>query len=197
MHIWEFNSGSFPASLCVSSPAFVLDASKKNQFLPLGKLEEALWHCCLAFMAGQRQCTLCTFLYIGHCALCTSSRGRAAAAKDTRWRESVKVPAFNQSQLFGEEGDSSILEKTANQPKEKKLKAKEIKSRGVQSEQEGVPTSKQTCWLPGCICYISATPPSDSSSGFLADQLKFEADCILSTASPSSLLILIHQVSKA
>ena len=119
------------ASLCVSSPAFVLDASKKNQFLPLGKLEEALWHCCLAFMAGHRQCTLCTFLYVGHrqctlctflyvghCALCTSSRGRAAAAKDTRWRESVKVPAFNQSQLFGEEGDRSIRE--ASQPTKRK-----------------------------------------------------------------------------
>ena len=176
------------ASLCVSSPAFVLDASKKNQFLPLGKLEEELWHCCLAFMAGHRHA-----LYTVHCAV-----------HQQPWQQQQKIQVGGKALRCQHSTSRSslgkrvtaTLEKQIDQ-KKKKLKAKEIKSRGVQAEQEGVPTSKQTCLLPGCICYISGTPPSESSSGFLAHQLEFEADCILPAASPSSFLILIHQVSKA
>ena len=42
IRVWKVR----PASLCVSFTAFVLDASKKNQFLPLGKVKEE--HCCTA-----------------------------------------------------------------------------------------------------------------------------------------------------
>ena len=109
---------SHPASLCVSSPAFVLDASKKNQFLPLGKLEEALWH--LWLDTGSVHCVHFCTLDTVHCAPAavagqqqqkTQGGGKALRCQHSTSRSSLGKRV------------TAALEKPANRPKEKETKS--------------------------------------------------------------------------
>ena len=169
MHIREFNSGSFPCvAVCVFS-CFRIGRFQEKPVPALGQIRRSA----LALLPGIYGWTpACSVHCVIFCTLDTVHCAPAAVAGQQQQKiqgggKALRCQHSTSRSSLGKRV-TATLEKQIDQ-KKKKLKAKEIKSRGVQSEQEGVPTSKQTCWLPGCICYISGTPPSDSSSGFLAE----------------------------